>query len=301
MSNARFSTVGREIFPGYELKISCSRNADCLDNTCLHERFRIVSITSGSAVFTNGNSSQIVTSPAVLFLNEQDDVALHDPTGFKMDVMYFEPTCFGPNITFDNLSTRREEFSTESWFFRPFFTRNGTYIGACPVNQYIGTRVSQLIELADAELKAQRDDSWPCRSRSYFIELLLLANSIYDEDAKREKIYLAKMDGEIRDVVEWLNIHYHDKITLETVTREFHTNKTTLNQKFKAVMSITVTEYLGNLRMQVACSLLRKTELPVKEITQRAGFRDDAHFLRSFKRYARCAPSEYRSQFAKLI
>lgn len=299
MIDTRFSTIGREIYPGCEMKVCCIRNVDCLDNTCLNKRYRIVSIKAGSAMFTNGNSSQIVTNPAVLLLNERDDTALHDTSGLSMDVMYFEPTCFGKELTFENLSKCSGALNADTWFFRPFFTRNYTYIGACPVNRYMGTRVSQLIELADAELRAQRDEFWPCRSRSFFIELLLLANSIYDEDAKHEKIYFGKMNEEIRDVVDWLNIHYLDKITLETVTRQFHTNKTTLNQKFKAVMSITVTEYINNIRMQVACSLLRKTTLPVKDITQRAGYRDNAHFLRSFRRYSSCSPSEYRNQFER--
>ena len=125
-------------------------------------------------------------------------------------------------------------------------------------------------------------------SRSYFIELLLLTNSIYSDDGANKKTYLGQISDEIKNVISWININYMEKITLETVTKQFHTNKTTLNRKFKSVMGITVTEYLSRLRMQIACSLLRKTYLTINDIMERVGFKDDAHFLRSFKKYAGC-------------
>ena len=297
MINRRFSTIGRELYPEYEMKICCSKGTDFLDNECLNERFRIIYIKEGHGVFRNGEDSQIVTSPAVLCLNERDDVEIYNTSGLKLDVMYFEPTCFERYVTFENLEIWKSSLNDDAWFFRPFFTRIGFYTGACATNHYLGNRISQLIELADKELTVQKDEFWPCRSRSYFIELLLLVNSIYDEDGAHDNIYFGKMTDEIKDVVNWLHIHYLEKITMEVITRQFHTNKTTLNQKFKVAMDITVMEYICSLRMQIACSFLRKTYLPVNEIMERAGYRDDAHFLRTFKKYAGCTPTEYRGQF----
>ncbi len=268
-----------------------------MDNNCLGERFRIVHIGEGCGVFRNGDSSQIVTSPTVLCLNERDEVEIQNTSGLRLDIMYFEPTCFERYVTFENLEVWKNQLNDDAWFFRPFFTRTGSFLGACATNQYLGNRVSKLIELTDAELREQRDESWPCRSRSYFIELLLLVNTIYNEDEAHEKIYFGKMSDEIREVINWLNSHYTEKTTMEAVTRQFHTNKTTLNQKFKAAMGITVMEYVGSLRIQTACSFLRKTYLSVNEIMERAGYRDDAHFLRSFRKHAGCTPSEYRNRF----
>lgn len=293
-----YSTIGRELHQGYEMKICCSKNADLLDNECLNERFRIIYIKEGYGVFRNGENSQIVTSPAVLCLNERDEVEMYNTSSLSLDIMYFEPTCFERYVTFENLEIWKNSLNDDdAWFFRPFFERIGSYTGACATNYYLGNRISQLIELADKELTIQKDEFWPCRSRSYFLELLLLVNSIYDEDEAHENICFGKMTDAIKDVVNWLHIHYLEKITVEVVTRQFNTNKTTLNQKFKAVIGITVMEYIISLRMQIACSFLRKTYLPVNEIMERTGYRDDAHFLRSFKKHIGCTPTEYRNQF----
>jgi AraC family L-rhamnose operon regulatory protein RhaS len=248
-------------------------------------------------IFINGNISQIVTSPAVLCLNELDRVEFHNTSELKLDIMYFEPTCFERYVTFENIQAWKDSLHDDVWFFRPFFKRDDLFIGACAVNRYMVNRVSQLIALTDTELTEQKDQNWPCRSRSYFIELLLLANSIYDQDDAQEKTCFGKLTDEIKEVVDWLHIHYLEKITIETVTKQFHTNKTTLNQKFKAILGVTVTEYINNIRIQMACSFLRKTHLPMIEIMERAGYRDDAHFLRSFKKSVGCPPSEYRNRF----
>ncbi len=296
MSGTRFCTVGREIHPGFELGLCCDTNIDFLDKGCLKDIYRIVYIKDGHGVFKNGESSLIVTSPAVLCLNEQDDVEIHSASGLSMDVMYFDPTCYERYVTFESLDFWKNQLDYDAWLFRPFFERSGSYFGACSANSYLGKRVSQLIALTAAEL-ANQGEYWPCRSRSYFIELLLLVNSIYDEDCADDKIRINKATDEIKEVLDWLHVHYPEKITLETVTSQFHTNKTTLNQKFKSVTDMSVIEYLNSLRMQIACSFLRKTYLQVSDIMERVGYRDDAHFLRTFKKFNHCTPSEYRSQY----
>lgn len=297
MKQRKFSTVGREFYKGYELKIYCDRDTDFLDGEELEDRYRIVIIKEGHAIFRNGENNQIVTSPTVLCLNEKDDVELCNAAGLKMDIMYVDPSCFEMYINFVNLEAWKESIDNDNWFFRPFFKRSESYIGACATNHYLGNRGSQLIERADKELSDQKDNSWPCRSRSYFIELLLLLNSIYDEDSNYENVYFGKMTDEVRELINWLHIHYLEKITIEMITKQFNTNKTTINQKFKTVMGMTVMEYVSSIRMQIACSFLRKTELPVSEIMERSGYRNSAHFIRTFRKHTGCVPTEYRSQY----
>lgn len=291
------TTIGREIYPGLEVKISCIKDTDFFENRCVDQRFRIIYVKEGHAIFQNGDKSQIITSPAFLCLNHEDCVWLHKAVDIKMDIMYFDPLSFGRYIEYESYEDWKNKLNDDYYFFSPFFQRNDTYIGACSINYYLGNRISQLISAADEELSKQKDSFWPCRSRSYFIELLLNVNTIFNDDISHEKVFNGKMSDEIMDVLDWVHIHYLDKVVLEDITKQFHTNKTTLNQKFKAVMGITVMEYIISLRMQIACSLLRKTFLSVGEIMERSGYRDDAHFLRSFKKYTGCTPTEYRNQF----
>ncbi|MDO5573663.1 MAG: AraC family transcriptional regulator [bacterium] len=297
MNDISYSTVGREIYPGQIVNIGCMKDIDFLEERCNCQRFRIVYLKEGHGILHNGDKSQIITSPSVLCLNLEDRVSLENAADIKMDALYFDPFCYGRYVEYQDYDDWKEKLHDDAYFFRAFFERNEHYIGACSINYSLGKRLSQLITQTETELQQQRDEFWPCRSRSYFIELLLNANSIYNEDKSEEQIFDGKTSTDVAAVVDWIHIHYLDKVVLEDITREFHTNKTTLNQKFKAEMGITVMEYIISLRMQMACSLLRKTFLSVGEIMDRSGYRDDAHFLRSFKKFAGCTPTEYRTQY----
>lgn len=301
MANSQYTTIGRNIYPGFEVKLFCEMNVTSLNNECMNERYRIVYIKEGYGIFRNGNNSQIVTSPSILCINEKDIVELYDTADILLDIMYFEPTCFERYVTFESLELWKNSLNHDTWFFRAFFERTDSYLGACSTNFYLGKRMSQLIAMTDDLLTKQEDDFWPCRSRSYFLELLLMVNHIYSENEAHDNLILGKSNDEIDEVLSWLHIHYPEKITMETLTKQFHTNKTTLNQRFKASMGMTVIEYINNLRMQTACSLLKKTYLSVGEIMERSGYRDEAHFSRAFKKHSGCTPSVYRNQFPGYI
>lgn len=297
MPDTQFTTIGRTIYPGKEVKISCTRDVNTLGRESIKNRFRIVYVKEGFGVFHNGTNSQVVTCPMVLCLNHTDVVQILESANLVMDIMYFDPACFEKYRLFDTIDEWKHELGEDAHFFRAFFNRNRSYLGACPTNTLLGDRIAQLILSAENELTEQRDSYWPCRSRSFFIELLLLVNSIYDEESEQNQIYNEQMTDDIREVINWLHIHFLDRVIIDDVTQQFHTNKTTLNKKFKAATGLTVTEYIINLRMQIACSFLRKTFLTIKEIIGRCGYKDDAHFLRAFRKFTGCTPTEYRNQF----
>lgn len=48
------------------------------------------------------------------------------------------------------------------------------------------------------------------------------------------------------------------------------------------------------LRMRIATTLLRDTELPILEICERTGFNDISYFSKAFKKEINYTPSEYR-------
>ena len=143
-------------------------------------------------------------------------------------------------------------------------------------------------------LEVQPDDQWPCRSRSYLMEMLFLLSRIYKQGIAPPELSLPSEDMSLQPIITHLYTHYRDKIKLEHLTKLFHTNKTTLNNRFRSSTGQSVMAYLGGIRMQIAASLLRNTLLPTGEIVSRIGMSDDAHFIRSFRIYAGCTPSEFR-------
>ena len=94
-----------------------------------------------------------------------------------------------------------------------------------------------------------------------------------------------------------MHTHYQEKITIAKLTREFHTNRTTLSKRFHEVTGMPVIAYLIQLRINLAAAMLRDTGLPITEVRQRVGFNDDSHFRRTFRKYLGMAPGEYRHEY----
>jgi AraC family transcriptional regulator len=67
-----------------------------------------------------------------------------------------------------------------------------------------------------------------------------------------------------------------------------------LAQTFHKSYRCTVGDYVRRLRIESTCRELATSEAPIVEIALAAGFCDQSHFTRTFKRLTGIAPSQYR-------
>ncbi|MBP5753278.1 MAG: helix-turn-helix transcriptional regulator, partial [Treponema sp.] len=263
----------------------------------LNDRFRIAFIKKGHATFTNGTKSQLVTSPAVLALNFEDNAILSKSDDLEMDIVYFSPYCYDRYDKETDFEDWKNKLGIDYYYFMPFFERDDSFIGSISIPQNSASHIQKLIDSTDSILVNQPDDYWPCRSRSFLLELLITVNTVYSELENFSNPVTTKATERVQRIVEWINDNYTSRISLEDITREFNTNKTTLNLTFKAEMGSTVTAYIISLRMQMAGVLLKNTYLSVSEIVERIGYNDEAHFIRAFKKHTGSTPGEFRKQF----
>lgn len=102
-----------------------------------------------------------------------------------------------------------------------------------------------------------------------------------------------KMD--IRRVKAYLDEHFREKITLESVAACFYVDKHYLARRFKAEYGITVTQHIHHLRITRAKWMLRFTEKTVEQIGLECGAGELTYFSRLFKKLEGISPTEYRS------
>lgn len=86
-------------------------------------------------------------------------------------------------------------------------------------------------------------------------------------------------------------------ITLDELTGEFHVSKQHLIRVFKERYGITPHEYILDRRAAIAQSLLKKTNLSVKEIADQLHFCDAAYFTEFFHRRTGQTPLEFRKKY----
>ncbi|MGE3107500.1 MAG: helix-turn-helix domain-containing protein [Phycisphaerales bacterium] len=96
----------------------------------------------------------------------------------------------------------------------------------------------------------------------------------------------------LSDVVEQL--HAGSSADLATLALRAGKNAAHLCRSFRAAYGCTMSEYAAMLRVQRAAVLLRSTRQPLCRVAYEAGFSDQAHLTRAFRRHMGVTPRVFR-------
>ncbi|MCL2019459.1 MAG: AraC family transcriptional regulator [Oscillospiraceae bacterium] len=95
--------------------------------------------------------------------------------------------------------------------------------------------------------------------------------------------------------VEYINQHYKDDLSLESISGIAGFSKFHFTRWFKQFAGLSFYEYLTRVRIKVAESMLTNSETPITEIALESGFQSIATFNRVFKLNKSLTPTEYRN------
>jgi AraC-like DNA-binding protein/ligand-binding sensor protein len=93
----------------------------------------------------------------------------------------------------------------------------------------------------------------------------------------------------------FIRTNYRTDIRLEDVARAVYLSPNYFSSLFKRVSGCTFRSYLVRKRIEAAKILLRSSDLPIKEIVFRSGFKDYNYFNRTFTGIEGITPARFRS------
>ena len=93
----------------------------------------------------------------------------------------------------------------------------------------------------------------------------------------------------------YLQAHFHESPTLATIAEQVGLHPVHLARAFRHRYQLTIGAYTRQLRVAAACRALVDTATPLAEIAVAAGFFDQSHFTRTFKRVTGLTPAAYRA------
>jgi len=102
--------------------------------------------------------------------------------------------------------------------------------------------------------------------------------------------------GWLRQARELMHDRLGDSITLSAVASAVGVNASHLARTFRKRYGCTMGEYLRRLRIERASRELIMSCSSISEISLRAGFFDQSHFSKVFRRLTGMTPAEYREQ-----
>ena len=120
--------------------------------------------------------------------------------------------------------------------------------------------------------------------------LTLLMESSWHREAHTN----APKKMEISRVKSFLDEHYEEKLSLESVASHFFIDKHYLARLFKEQYGVTLVTYLQQVRITHAKRMLRFTDKSIEEIGLECGIEELNYFSRVFKKLEGISPSEFR-------
>ena len=99
----------------------------------------------------------------------------------------------------------------------------------------------------------------------------------------------------VDEVCSYIKQNFAEDIKLDDIASLVHLNKNYLARQFKKAFGISPIAYLINIRMEYAGKLLSETNLPVKTVALKCGYKDPSFFNSYFKKTYSVTPAEYRN------
>lgn len=105
---------------------------------------------------------------------------------------------------------------------------------------------------------------------------------------------LERYSSMVRNCINYINFHYTEPLSLESLAGRFVVNKNYLSTRFHQEVGMTVTAYINRTRIERSVPMLEKTSLSIQEIAESCGFSDGNYYTRVFRRLNSMTPHEYR-------
>lgn len=140
----------------------------------------------------------------------------------------------------------------------------------------------------------------------YHFEMI---NELYETKQLREAIeifssYVKKYQLQIsthlgnkntmHQIIQYIDTNFVEEITLKSMAEQFGYNRSYLGKKFKEETKKSFNRYLEDKRMEQAVKLLTATNLPIYEISNQTGYKNEEYFYKIFKKHFLVSPNEYR-------
>ncbi len=122
---------------------------------------------------------------------------------------------------------------------------------------------------------------------STILKEILIRVFEYSEGNKKEILSLR-----MNKMLYYIKKNYNKNITRKKISERFNLAPEYINALFKQELGITPTQYLHRERINRAYIFLSQEKLSVKEVAEKVGFYDQAHFSRTFKKILNISPSK---------
>lgn len=98
------------------------------------------------------------------------------------------------------------------------------------------------------------------------------------------------------DIEKYIDEHLSEKITVDTLCRNFYAERHVIYEIFKSNFSDKPQNYIHKKQLKKAMDLLENTNMSVREVAESVGFSEYNYFIQFFKKKTGVSPLQYRKR-----
>ena len=139
----------------------------------------------------------------------------------------------------------------------------------------------------------QMDDASPLAVEGLALEMLA--------EVSRCQIKLSdrKPPQWLVQALDLLRERFSERLTVAQIATSVGVHPVHLARGFRRFRRCSIGEHIRQLRIERACHELCNTDTSLAAIASAAGFSDQSHFSRTFKRFMEMTPAQYRAAFSR--
>ncbi len=144
-----------------------------------------------------------------------------------------------------------------------------------------------------ADLQKRLTDIYSYRSLDEYAEALSQwLETVHEKTDNRSDEFRNRQ--KLEKAIRYIRENYSSDLNMAVVSNHVSMNYSLFSQEFKQYTGENFVSYLRNIRMEEAKRLLAQTQLRVVEISQKVGYENEKHFMKTFKSVYGVSPSEFR-------
>ena len=154
----------------------------------------------------------------------------------------------------------------------------------------------------------QKDDIGPfcaeqllCRDLEYFFIMCIrkIEQPVnFSKTLKRQHFYKSEL---VPEILDYINKHIYENITITELCDVFQLNKSTLYKLFKESQGRTIIKYINQYKIQLAKNMIRTGNKNFTEIAEALSFSSIHYFCKVFIKYEHMTPTEYSKTITSYV
>ena len=165
-----YFTEGRKFYQGYQFPIYHT-NENCFsDGATERDHYKMIFVHSGTGILTLNNRQQIIVAPSALCLNETDTFFMESEVSLQCTSIIFHPQIINQHFDFPILKVPYNQLTVNEiqdlYWLNSFLRKTNEFMGLLHLGPGNAHRIRNIIDNIKNALDIQKDNDWPCRSRT---------------------------------------------------------------------------------------------------------------------------------------